>query len=154
LRVFIGMLWPDARIADDDPRAAGEWPDVDRLAQLFSEFVARRDPRAPDSAYLRMGGEELASTFLVAQRLKTLSSRSGPLPPLRAQAHVWWREGRLAPDRRALAAQLGGLASTCRDIPSDHFGVMRDEVLIAAIGAVLAEPCEAERRMEEAAAPM
>jgi hypothetical protein len=31
---------------------------------------------------------------------------------------------------------------------------MRDEVLIAAIGAVLAEPCEAERRMEEAAAPM
>jgi amino acid adenylation domain-containing protein/non-ribosomal peptide synthase protein (TIGR01720 family) len=154
LRVFIGMLWPDARIADDDPRAAGEGPDVDRLAQLFSELVARRDPRAPDSAYLRMGGEELASTFIVAQRLKALSSRSGPLPPLRAQAHVWWREGRLAPDRRALAAQLGGLAPTCRDIPSDHFGVMRDDVLIAAIGAVLAEPGDMERRMEEAALAM
>ncbi|MHC6226524.1 amino acid adenylation domain-containing protein [Pseudomonas sp. X10] len=42
------------------------------------------------SAYASISTEELAHTFLVAMRLKALSSGISTLPATRAQAHCWW----------------------------------------------------------------
>jgi len=137
LVAFVAMLFPDATVADLVGRMPEERPDVPVLAAFLDGLLTAHAATSPENPYMRMGCEELAWTFIVAQRLKVLASAARTLLPLRARAQVWWRSDRRDTDRTALAAQLAGPGTNDRTLPADHFGIIRDRRLIAELGAAL-----------------
>ena len=117
--------------------SAEEHEIVQTVAMVLTSLFESTAGVCKASGYAAMGTDELAQVFLVARRLKMLSIQTTELRALRVNPMCWWASDREPDHQEALEQQTAPAEVHSIEIDTDHFGIIRAEVLLQSISAGL-----------------